>query len=177
MKHWRQLAITALLAGLQNAAYAVYVDGNPISFVDPEGLIKIILLPPNDPNYPAAVNYPDDPNKCIVISHGSPQTVNQMNAKQLNKLLTQSGCRKEPVRIDACRTGQGENSIAEQLSRIRGVSVIAPDQLTWTTPWGGNFSSPYPPMSDNRDSVLNSIPNLLRPGNWREFNEPVRGRK
>jgi RHS repeat-associated protein len=154
-----------------------YVGGNSLSFTDPLGLKKIILLPPDDANYPAALNYPDDPTKCIVIAHGSTQSVNRMNARQLDKLLTQSGCKKEPVRIDACRTGQGDNSIAEQLSRIRGVTVVAPTELTWTTPWGGNFSSPYPPMSEDRDSFLNTVPNFTRPGDWRQFDPPSRGRK
>jgi RHS repeat-associated protein len=154
-----------------------YVGQNPLGFTDPSGLIKIVLLAPNDPNYKAAVNYPDDPNMCIIIAHGGAQSVNKMNATQLNALLTRYGCKKEPVRIDACLTGAGENSIAEQLAKIRGVKVVAPDERTWTTPWGGNFGSPYPPMSLDPNSSLNNIPNILSPGNWIEFNPPQKGKK
>ncbi|MDO3527585.1 RHS repeat-associated core domain-containing protein [Ralstonia pseudosolanacearum] len=157
------------LNGGQPSTYA-YVDSNPISVIDPDGLKKIILLPPTDPNYPAAVNAADDPNLCIVISHGSNQTVNHMNAQQLNKRLAILGCKpKQPVKLDACRTGQGESSIAEQLARLRKATVIAPDNRTWTTPWNTNIDRPYPPVSDDHDSFWNTIPDWSKPGNWRTF--------
>ncbi len=143
--------------------------GNALSFVDPEGLKKIILLPPTDPNYSAAVNTPDDPDVCLVISHGSPQSVNHMNAKQLNKMLSGQCKPKQPVKLDACRTGQGDNSIAEQLAKLRKAPVVAPDERTWTTPWGTNFDSPYPPMSLDPTSKWNTIPDLRKPGTWRTF--------
>ncbi|MES2280547.1 MAG: RHS repeat-associated core domain-containing protein [Pseudomonadota bacterium] len=147
-----------------------YVGGNALGATDPMGLKKIILLKPDDPNYPAAVNEPDDPSTCLVISHGSNQSVSRMNASQLNKLLNKQGCTpKQPVKLDACRTGQGDNSIAEQLARLRKSTVIAPDDRTWTTPWGSSISTPYPPVSEDPASVWNGIPNWSQPGNWRTF--------
>jgi uncharacterized protein RhaS with RHS repeats len=151
-------------------AYA-YVEGDPLNGVDPNGLKKIILLKETDPNYPAAVNAPDDPSTCIVISHGSAASVSGMNASQLNTKINGMGCRNMPVKLDACLTGYGENSIGEQLAKLRKNIVIAPDDRTWTTPWGGNFDNPYPPMSLDPKSTFNSIPNLMKPGNWREFNK------
>ena len=146
-----------------------YVNGAPTMFTDPTGLKKIILLPPTDPNYPAAVNTPDDPDVCLVISHGSPQSVNGMNARQLNKMLSTQCKPKQPVKLDACRTGEGDNSIGEQLAKLRKAPVVAPDDRTWTTPWGTNFSNPYPPMSLDPNSTLNRIPDIRKPGTWRNF--------
>lgn len=175
MNYWirKRYVGVSLLMGLLSSAHAVYVGGDPLSYVDPMGLKKIILLKPDDPNYPAALNEPDDPNTCLVISHGSSQSVNRMNASQLNKELNRQGCiPKQPVKLDACRTGEGDNSIAEQLARLRKTIVIAPDERTWTTPWGTSYSSPYPPVSENPKSDWNSVPNFTKPGNWRTFGQP-----
>ena len=150
-----------------------YVDGDGVNNTDPFGLKKVILLKPDDPNYPAAVNEPDDSNTCLVISHGSNQSVNRMNASQLNRELSKRGCTpKQPVKLDACRAGQGDNSIAEQLARLRKSTVVAPDDRTWTTPWGTSISTPYPPVSDDPRSVWNGVPNWSQPGNWRTFGGP-----
>jgi hypothetical protein len=124
-------------------------------------------LKDSDPNYKSAVKDADDPETCTVYSHGSSATVNHLNARQLNNLLKKKGCKpKQPVKLDACRTGQGENSIAEQLSKLRKSVVVAPDQPVWDLWWG---SSPYPPMSEDVNSKLNAVPNLARPGKWRTF--------
>lgn len=148
-----------------------YVEGNPVSASDPLGLVKIILLPPTDPNYAAAVNAPDIAGAFTVISHGSPQSVNHMNASQLEKFLGKRGWnpKKQPLILDACRTGQGPGSIGDQVARNSGGVVIAPSDRTWTTNWGTNFDKPYPPMSDNHDSVWNNVPNLSKPGTWNTF--------
>lgn len=145
-----------------------YVDSNPVNWFDPQGLLKINLLSPTDPNYAAAVNAPDDPTVCAVYSHGSSATVNHMNARQLNRELKKRGCKpQQPVKLDACRAGQGENSIAEQLANLRKALVIAPDQPVWTSWW--NTSYPYAPMSEDRSSTWNNVPDLTKPGNWRPF--------
>ena len=138
-------------------------------FVDSLGLEKIILLPPGDPNYPAAEAVADDPMVCLVIAHGNYAKVGGMNAKQLNQFLNGKCKAKQPVKLDACRAGMGENSIAEQLARLRRSTVVAPTDRSWTTPWNTNLDMPYPPMSEDRNSFWNSIPNVLRSGYWREF--------
>jgi len=153
-----------------------YVDSSPTTSVDPSGLLKIILLPENDPNYAAALNEPDDPNTCLIISHGSPSSVGLRNAKQLNALLQLKGCKpKQPVKINACRAGEGENSIAEQLAKLRRGRVMAATAWTWTTPWDTPLPFSAPPLSPDKKSFLNSIPNWLAPGNWRTFgpNGPI----
>jgi RHS repeat-associated protein len=145
-----------------------YVAGNPVSYLDPLGLDKVIYLPPTDPSYKAALNFPDDPAVCMIFSHGSNVTVNRMAAPQLNEAL-QSRCKpKQPVEIHACDTGKGEDSIAEKLAKLRGTKVTAPDAKVWTTWWNTEMKTPYPPLAPS-GSRLNSIPNLAKPGQWREF--------
>jgi uncharacterized protein RhaS with RHS repeats len=152
-----------------------YVGSNTLANYDPSGLEKIILLPKDDPNYPAAEKIPDDPTICLVISHGSNLTVNHMYAKQLNNRINKSCKPKQPVKLDACNAGKGENSIAEQLAKARKTRVTAPDDRIWTTPWDTELDTPYPPISEDKNSPLNRWPNYARPGNWREFgpNGPV----
>jgi hypothetical protein len=134
------------------------------------GLLKINLLPKSDPNYEAAEKQADDPNLCLIISHGSPRSVNHKDARGLNTLLKAYGCKPtQPVKINACRAGEGENSIAEQLARLRKGYVIAADAWTWTAPGGITIPFAYPPMSSDPTSPLNSIPNWFAPGNWRTF--------
>lgn len=148
-----------------------YVGSNPLSYVDLNGLEKIILLPPSDANYQAALNSPDIAGALIVISHGSRLTVNGMDAKALERFLRKRGWnpKKTPVILDACDTGKGPGSIGDQLGRNTGGAVIAPSDKTWTTPWDGNLEKPYPPMSQDRESTWNGIPNLSRPGTWNLF--------
>jgi RHS repeat-associated protein len=161
-----------LMGGLNGYAY---VANNPAAYVDPSGLEKIIWIPKDDPNYPAAEKMPDDPTVCLVISHGSNVTVSHMHAKALNKRLSKLCKPKQPVKLDACSAGRGENSIAEQLARLRGTRVTAPDDRVWTTPWDTELDTPYPPISEDKDSFFNDLPNFARPGNWREFgpNGPI----
>jgi RHS repeat-associated protein len=146
-----------------------YVDNSPILYGDPFGLTKVILLPPGDPNYPAALNRPDIPGVCTVISHGSQRSVAGNNANSLNSLLAKQCQPKEPVVLDACNTGKGDNSIAEQLAKQRGTNVTAPDNIIWTTPWNSELATPYPPLSPDKNSWLNNVPDLRNPGNWNTF--------
>ena len=157
------------LTGGSTSTYS-YVDASPLDSIDPLGLLKIILLPENDPNYSAALNEPDDPETCLIVSHGSPSSVGYRNASQLNALLKLKGCKpRQLVKINACRAGEGENSIAEQLAKLRGSNVLAATSWTWTTPWATTIPFSAPPLSQDKNSWLNGIPNWLDPGMWRIF--------
>nr|WP_296015753.1 RHS repeat-associated core domain-containing protein [uncultured Acidovorax sp.] len=142
-----------------------YVDGNPLLYADPKGLKKVILLDPRDPGYSAALDYPDDVGKCIVISHGSRVTVNGMSAHELNKVLDESGCGDLPVKLNSCYAGAGDNSIASHLARIRNVTVIGSDTPTWTE----LGDEPYHPLVNDPGSFLYQVPNISRPGRWVHF--------
>ena len=49
-------------------------------------------------------------------------------------LSNKSECRKMPVNLDACRTGEGDRLVAEQLAKMRRTTIVDPDVWTWTTP-------------------------------------------
>lgn len=69
--------------------------------------------------------------------------------------------------IDATATLARIESMAAQLRAT--ARLAAPDAQAWTTPWDGNFDLPYPPLSTDKDSVLNQVPGFRRPGTWRQF--------
>ena len=142
-----------------------YVGGSSLLYADPKGLKKVVLLDPRDPGYPAALDYPDDPSKCIVISHGSPTSVNGMKAPELNNVLDESGCGSLPVKLNSCYAGAGHNSVASHLARIRNVTVIGSNTPTWTE----LGDEPYHPISDDPGSILHQVPNIFRPGRWIHF--------
>ena len=95
-----------------------YVGGDGINNIDPMGLEKIILLPEADLNYPAAAAAPDIPGQLTIYSHGNQNKVNGMDATALAKFLKNGGIWKPgmPVKLDACRTGEGDQNIAKKLA-------------------------------------------------------------
>lgn len=109
-----------------------YVSNNPLKYVDPLGLEKLILLPSNDPNYPAAVAAPDLPGQLTIYAHGNPNKVAGKDANELALFIQKRTLWKPnmPIKLDACRTGVGENNIARDLSEILGATVTAPNSRT-----------------------------------------------
>jgi RHS repeat-associated protein len=145
-----------------------YVDGDALNAVDPNGLVIINLLPKGDKGTPAARAAIDVPGLCRVFAHGSPTSVAGMNAKELNRKINESCGPRMPVKLDVCDAGKGSNSIGEQLAKIRGTPVQAATKKVWSV---GPFNIPIPmnPVSQNRKSPLNSIPNPYSTGSWKIF--------
>ena len=124
---------------------------------------KLNFLPAGDPNNTAA-NWNWNPSDSIhVNSHGSPTTVNHMDAQKLaNRIVKESKIWKPgtKIKLNACNTGKGDNSIAQKLSKILQTTVVAPDQFTWTAgpidmgTWGAT-------QSGNMD--------VTQPGHWNTF--------
>ncbi|PHV09795.1 RHS repeat domain-containing protein [Chitinimonas sp. BJB300] len=127
-----------LAAGVNTYAY---VDGNPLSYVDPDGLLKVNMFGPNDdPVFHKRVSeYQDSPGECLVYAHSNPNAVvdsrggasKYLGADDLTKALKAAGCKPEmPVTLYACRSGQGNDSIGEKLSKNFS-SVTAPTRQVW----------------------------------------------
>ncbi|MGS1078227.1 RHS repeat-associated core domain-containing protein [Pseudoxanthomonas beigongshangi] len=121
-----------------------YVDSSPLVGMDIVGLVKVILFGPNDdPIFHQRANeYQDVPGECLVYSHGSPSFIYDTRSgntkmiddpKDIIEILTKNGCTKEmPVTFFSCRTGMGENSIAEQVSKEKFFpSVAGPTNYIW----------------------------------------------
>jgi hypothetical protein len=86
------------------------------------------LLPCDDANLRAAQRLRAQPGELLLIAHGTPRTVADLDAAQLAARIRESG-RWQPgmaVRLDACRAGAGVNPIAAQLARELGCTVWAP---------------------------------------------------
>lgn len=132
------------------------------------GLEKLILLPPNDPNYPAAVAAPDVPGLLTIYAHGNPNKVAGRDASQLAALIRDSKIWKPnmPIKLDACRTGAGENNIARDISEMLDTSVRAPNSRTLT--WGESDLGAW--HSINIPGTERTIP--YWPGTWITYPSP-----
>jgi RHS repeat-associated protein len=96
---------------------------------------KLTFLPDNDPHRTAAKwnRVPD--NTILINSHGGPNTVCHLNAKQLaNKIKAESKTWKPGTTIilNSCNSARGNNSIAQQLSSALHTTVIGHDQPVWS---------------------------------------------
>lgn len=125
-----------------------YVSGNPVSNIDPTGLVQVNLFDPKgDPKAGQKFNdaiktYADVPDICLVYAHGSPdgqRVYNQssgknvgLTAENLAQLLRTAGCKPEmPVELYSCNAGNGENPIGKQLTKYFTGGVNAPDRQIW----------------------------------------------
>lgn len=81
-----------------------------------------------------------------IVFHGSPTKLLAYdndgmelvyNAKEAAKLIINSRefCGK-PIRLISCNAGQGENCIAQQISDILGVDVLAPTEAVYVNGFG-----------------------------------------
>jgi len=74
----------------------------------------------------------------------------------------------QPIRLQSCRAGEGDNSYARQLAAKLKAIVIAPDAPVWFNPLAGaDFEQPYMPISIFDHSIPFLNPTI--PGTWRIF--------
>ena len=133
---------------------------NPIKNVDPNGKEVINKMNPKSQNreqrnlYAAALNFQDNPkqNQIFYIAHGNQERmypVEQMNDgidaqgfvdyiknnSELWNVTEDKSCLS--IVLLSCETGKGENSIAEQISKLLPeVSVIAPNEEVKAVTYG-----------------------------------------
>ena len=121
-----------------------YVDGNPVSYVDPLGLDKWIWLSPvrDLTIYLGALSDPNRPGILTIYAHGGPNAMNgpsilskygpSLNANQVAGVIKQSNWNgKDPVWLKSCNTGKDPNGFAQQLANALGVTVYAPNSQVW----------------------------------------------
>lgn len=96
---------------------------------------------PNDNLYQNAAKIKPLDGYSDIIMHGSPTKLLaydndgmelSYNAKEAAELIKNSRefCGK-PIRLISCNSGQGENCIAQQISDILGVDVLAPTEAVY----------------------------------------------
>ncbi len=176
-----------------NESSYVYCGDNPLVFFDPDGKEKLIWINKLNNKFIAsgAEKYQDD-GAIHIFAHGSSRglTVNingenqtVRTAKQLDNLLSQyseiwQNRNKEVetvIVLHSCRTGEGDNSFAEKVSRELGVTVVAPDQRVYYDNNGeiGTYKAKY--VDQNNEYKLNENGNPKNKerstikGNWRVF--------
>ena len=146
------------------SSYA-YCNWNPLKNVDPNGKEVINKMDPKSQNneqrnlYAAALNFQDNPkqNQIFYIAHGDQERmypVEQMNDgidaqgfvdyiknnSELWNVTEDKSCLS--IVLLSCETGKGENSIAEQISKLLPeVSVIAPNEEVKAVTYGESLTS------------------------------------
>ncbi|WP_426171355.1 RHS repeat-associated core domain-containing protein [Pseudoduganella sp. R-34] len=163
-----------------------YVGGDPVSFVDPEGLEKIGVFgtsphppytAPDNPVFQQRVSeYTDRRGTFFIYGHGYPGGIwdgvnNQYitTPDQLANLLKKNGWKVgQPVVIYACRTGKkqddGKPGIAEQFAKKYKTPTRAPTRQVW---YNQNPSANGPSWiyGKNKDGSMNTND----PGEMKDF--------
>lgn len=105
--------------------------------------LRINLFADFDPLYLDALGIEEDFGFEDICIHGSSNSVQtRMNGKLINMsalefadfLKKQTSYNGGDIRLVSCETGKGENSFAQQLSKILAVTVKAPDDDVYYAP-------------------------------------------
>ena len=137
-----------------------YVGGDPVNGVDPEGLANLNLFKPGIIQAKQTDSW--NPPDCYSVSgHGSPSNMTGPNGefifpKNLARKIKDDheNFHGQPVCLDSCSTGKGDNPFAQKLANILGVTVIAPTEDVTVRRTGSTYSrtidnggidKPFPP--------------------------------
>lgn len=122
---------------INNQSYG-YASQNPITHIDPWGLVDLNLTP-NTPANNVINTFLNNTNPAGLFSvggHGNPNSLGGLTPQQLADLINQNGgTGGKPVILYSCSTGGDDNSddgdgdpFAQQLADILQSPVIAPTQ-------------------------------------------------
>jgi len=149
------------------------VGNSPTKAIDYTGLEKLIFFPPGDSHYRGAMSEPDDADVLTIYAHGNPEQINGreqagwMNAQQLADYIQHKYPHRKfkKIVLNSCRSGEGDNSIAQQLAVDLHTIVVGADNKIWEKNpiTGKDFDHPYPPLIDTKRF---GIPNLFKQGHW-----------
>ncbi|MBY0240936.1 MAG: hypothetical protein K2X55_16610, partial [Burkholderiaceae bacterium] len=161
-----------LAGGINTYSYA---GGAPLTSIDPDGLERIVLNAPQYGSLELFNNIPEIPGVIDVVAHGNHAAVTDGNqyrdAASLANLIKQEfpEYKDKKIRMLSCNTGSsaynGKNvtPIAQKLSNILGVPVMAPNRSIWAAS-DGTFSV-YGHKGD-----IHGPKNLSDKGSMIEFN-------
>jgi RHS repeat-associated protein len=146
--------------GLHGYRYAP----NPVSWVDPHGLVSY-TVPGGEPPIT------DTPGSFTLNGHGNSEAVVTDDGYTTDPKKLAEFIRKQPgytagmpVILAACNTGEGSNSIAEQLAEELKAPVSAPDEKLWVFEDGSHT------ITNSDDGAKSGTANT---GNWRTFPAPT----
>jgi hypothetical protein len=146
-----------------------YVGGNPISNIDPEGLVDLNLFPANQTIRDSANLTPSPVGVYTVGAHGNSSLAQDANGNSLSAAALAALIRADPlyvsrssVQLLSCNTGSGASPFAQQLSNALGKPVSAPNNFVWFYSNGTTVVAP-----GLNGQLVN--PNLNAPGNWSTF--------
>jgi hypothetical protein len=120
----------------------------------------------------AAAALPEFPAEYTFVAHGDPEHVyigeDPLSAAEAAELIRSDGnWNRSPVRLFSCETGRGAAPFAQELAKILGVRVTAPDGIAWAAADGSYGIHPIE-VKIVRGEVV-EVRNEEVEGSWREF--------
>jgi len=185
--HW--LSTDPLKEKFPNVSSYVYVENNPIKYIDPDGKEKLVHF---NKEYRLIIGsyLTKTDDRIHLFAHGNPSKispvvnghkVNITNGKEMEKFLSENSDtwknRKEgevtTIVLHSCRTGQsvnGKKSVAEKIANeMENVKIIAPDERDYIGVMGeiGPFKAKNQDSNGEYTSSDHSKSDIK--GSWKEF--------
>lgn len=132
--------------------------------------LRVNLFDKSDPLYLDAFSIEEENGFEDVCLHGCSSSVQRIvNGKPVNMsaeefadfLKADTSYKGGNIRLASCSTGKGENSFAQQLSKVLGVTVKAPDDDVYYAPDEGTLFVGSPFMNNGRWRVFKNGDEVL----------------